>query len=109
MNQQKLNELAKEAGVLADYGEDIKVGRFAIGGSYQSMEKFAELIVRECQRQVEQYIYECGEIASIPDTVIMKHFGVEEDEDDETCPKCGDSWGGTSCGADCGWITGAEE
>ena len=74
-------------------------------------EKFAELIVRECQRQVEQYIYECGEIASIPDTVIMKHFGVEEDEDedDKTCPKCGDSWGGTSCGADCGWITGAEE
>jgi hypothetical protein len=41
--------------------------------------KFAELIVRECQHQVEQYIYECGEIASIPDTVIMKHFGVEEE------------------------------
>ena len=40
--------------------------------------KFAELIVRECQHQVEQYIYECGEIASIPDTVIMKHFGVEQ-------------------------------
>ena len=47
-------------------------------GNRFDVEKFAELIVRECQRQVEQYIYECGEIASIPDTVIMKHFGVEE-------------------------------
>jgi hypothetical protein len=41
-------------------------------------EKFAELIVRECQLRVEQYINECGEVASIPDTVIMKHFGVKE-------------------------------
>ena len=40
-------------------------------------EKFAELIVKECQFRVEQYINECGEIASMPDTVIMKHFGVE--------------------------------
>ena len=39
--------------------------------------KFAELIVRECQLRVELYISECGEVASIPDTVIMKHFGVE--------------------------------
>ena len=43
-----------------------------------ALEKYAELIVRECQHRVEQYINECGEIASIPDTVIMKHFGVEE-------------------------------
>jgi hypothetical protein len=40
--------------------------------------KFAELIVRECQHRVEQYINECGEIASMPKSVIMKHFGVEE-------------------------------
>ena len=45
---------------------------------WQTFQEAAELIVRECQRQVEQYIYECGEIASIPDTVIIKHFGVEE-------------------------------
>ena len=42
------------------------------------MEKFAELIVRECQHRVEQYINECGEVASMPKSVIMKHFGVEE-------------------------------
>jgi hypothetical protein len=42
------------------------------------LEKFAELIVRECQDRVEHYIRDCGEIGSLPDTVIMKHFGVEE-------------------------------
>jgi uncharacterized protein involved in tolerance to divalent cations len=40
-------------------------------------QQFAELIVKECQLRVEQYINECGEVASMPDTVIMKHFGVE--------------------------------
>jgi hypothetical protein len=39
--------------------------------------KFAELIVAECQHRVEQYINECGEVASMPKSVIMKHFGVE--------------------------------
>ena len=43
----------------------------------QIFEKFAELIVRECQHRVEQYINECGEVASMPKSVIMKHFGVE--------------------------------
>ena len=86
MNQQKLNELAKEAGVLADYGEDIKVGRFAIGGSYQSMEKFAELIVKECMRMCEVtemsfVTHDCDVEASGAITVkqfIAEHFGVEE-------------------------------
>jgi hypothetical protein len=43
-----------------------------------SADKFAELLVKECQLRVEQYINECGEVASMPDTVIMKHFGVTE-------------------------------
>ena len=54
-------------------------------GDYVSGEldpvKFAQLIVQECQLRVEQYINECGEIASLPDTVIMKHFGVENERD----------------------------
>ena len=74
MNQQKLNELAKEAGVLADYGEDIKVGRFAIGGSYQSMEKFAELIVKECAQRVDYWESRQGEHTED----LLKHFGVIE-------------------------------
>jgi len=40
--------------------------------------KFAELLVQECQERVEHYIRDCGEIGSLPDTVIMKHFGVDE-------------------------------
>ncbi|CAB4126698.1 hypothetical protein UFOVP84_15 [uncultured Caudovirales phage] len=28
---------------------------------------FAELIVRECQLRVEQYINDCGEVSSIPE------------------------------------------
>jgi coenzyme F420-reducing hydrogenase delta subunit len=43
------------------------------------MEKFAELIIRECQHRVEQYISECGEVASMPKSVILKHFGVAEE------------------------------
>ena len=43
-----------------------------------NLTKFAELIVQECQHRVEQYINECGEVASMPESVIMKHFGVEE-------------------------------
>ena len=43
----------------------------------EDLKKFVELIVRECQHRVEQYINECGEVASMPKFVIMKHFGVE--------------------------------
>lgn len=42
------------------------------------LNKFAELIVRECQSRVEQYIKDCGEIGCLPDTVIKEHFGVNE-------------------------------
>jgi hypothetical protein len=42
------------------------------------MAKFAELIVQECQRRVEEYIGNCGEIASLPASVIKEYFGVEE-------------------------------
>jgi hypothetical protein len=47
MNEERFRELARQAGVLIDWGEDIKVGRWGIGGNYKNMQKFAELIVRE--------------------------------------------------------------
>jgi glycerol-3-phosphate dehydrogenase len=47
MNE-RIQELARQAGILIDWGEDIKVGRWGIGGKYENMQKFAELIVREC-------------------------------------------------------------
>ena len=44
----RIKELAEQAGVLTDFGEDIKVGRWGIGGNYKQMQTFAELIIREC-------------------------------------------------------------
>jgi hypothetical protein len=53
MNEERFRELARQAGVLIDWGEDIKVGRWGIGGNYKNMQKFAELIVRECMRMCD--------------------------------------------------------
>ena len=77
MNE-RIKQLAEQAGVLVDFGEDIKVGRWGIGGSYQSMEKFAELIVQECAgvtldyKNHDHYTGWCDHAAEI-----LKHFGVE--------------------------------
>ena len=71
MNE-RIKQLAEQAGFMeawfSESGDDCE----------REIKKFAELIVRECQSRVEQYINDCGEVASMPDTVIMKHFGVEE-------------------------------
>jgi hypothetical protein len=62
MNE-RIKQLAEQAGVLADFGEDIKVGRWGIGGSYQSMEKFAELIVRACADAADMaYDARCSDV-----------------------------------------------
>ena len=53
MNEERFRELARQAGVLIDWGEDIKVGRSGISGNYKNMQKFAELIVRECMRMCD--------------------------------------------------------
>lgn len=76
MNQ-RIQELAGQAREFATTRHPVSNIVLSVN-SDKFEEKFAELIVQECQLRVEQYINECGEIASIPDTVIMKHFGVEE-------------------------------
>jgi hypothetical protein len=71
MNE-RIKELVEQEMIKYYEGEyaDSKTARW-------NLEEFAELIVRECQLRVEQYINDCGgEVSSIPDTVIMKHFGV---------------------------------
>ena len=75
-----IKELAKKAMVLK---KNVPVTGADGWTSLESMhlldpEKFAELIVRECQTRVEKYIRDCGEIGSLPDTVIMKPFGIKE-------------------------------
>jgi len=73
MNE-RIRELARKANMVeVEYSPGFPDIRYP-----KNFEKFAELIVRECQHRVEQYINECGEIASMPKSVIMKHFGVEE-------------------------------
>ena len=70
MNE-KIKQLAEHAGIF-------RPKEFYQHIDALQLEKFAELIVKECQHRVEQYINECGEVASMPESVIMKHFGVEE-------------------------------
>jgi hypothetical protein len=50
------------------------------GISLTFAKKFAELIIRECNSRVVNYINECGEIATLPDDVILGHFGIEDGE-----------------------------
>ena len=57
MNE-RIRELAEQAGVLTDFGEDIKVGRWGIGGNYKQMQTFAEIIVRECIEQCSKALVE---------------------------------------------------
>lgn len=38
--------------------------------------KLASLIVNECNRLVDQYIRDCGEVASLPYRILEDHFGV---------------------------------
>ena len=76
MNE-RIRQLAERAGVLIDWGEDIKVGRWGIGGKYENMQKFAELIVKECMNVLDP-----GEHQLIARFQARKwlaeHFGVEE-------------------------------
>jgi hypothetical protein len=96
MNKRIL-EIAKQANMLADFGDDITVGRYSIGGSYEQMEQFAELIVEECMTMCDtvsadylkhrkrafdfqdKNIYAEGEAAcDIIKYKMKKHFGVKE-------------------------------
>jgi len=89
MNE-KIKELAAQAGVLTDWGDDITVGRWGISGNYERMQEFAELIVRECLAhgklaQSQAVVngseeYNAGREMGIEVFMnqIKKHFGVEE-------------------------------
>jgi hypothetical protein len=71
MNEERFRELARQAGILIDWGEDIKVGRWGIGGTYKNMQKFAEVVARECMSYMED-----GDI-DFAKFMIKKNFGVE--------------------------------
>lgn len=74
--------------------------------------KFAELIIEECivimSREIdERESKEKNRTISDMMDLLERHFGVEvecDQEEQETCPRCGDIDSGTSCGIpNCGW------
>lgn len=63
MNENLINTLARQAGVCSNNSVDL--------------ERFAGLIIEECQRACENYINDCGEVNGVPDSVFNSHFGIE--------------------------------
>ena len=48
MNE-RIRQLAEQANTIGDWGEDITEGRYFVCDNLKNLEKFAELIVRECR------------------------------------------------------------
>ena len=79
----------------------------------EDLELFAELIVRECAELLEIEYGHCVLTGNKAAEFVKNHFGVEKDSEEdsnETCPRCGEEWSGTSCGLpECGWVVGVAE
>ena len=68
MNE-KIKKLAEQSGV-------VMRGKFGKPMNIDELEKFAELIVRECAKQVDNYWDEFEN--GYADKKILEHFGVEK-------------------------------
>ena len=91
MNE-RIRELAEQANTIGDWGEDITEGRYFVYPNIKNLEKFAELIVRECLKQIKdgmvdksELLYEHEETTECVNEALMDahhniaiHFGVEE-------------------------------
>jgi hypothetical protein len=83
MNE-RIRLLAEQAGILIDWGEDIKVGRWGIGGKYENMQTFAELIIQECMAcstwvsKINTNSVEPVHTAHAINQRIKQQFGIEE-------------------------------
>ena len=74
MNE-RIKQLAKQADPQFTSERNDDMGHALIGT--EAIEKFAELIVRECSQFVEDKFDFCGDELIIAEQ-ILKHFGVEE-------------------------------
>ena len=85
MNE-RIRELAEQANTIGDWGEDITEGRYFVYPNIKNLEKFAELIVRECMRMCD-----CADVSLLEHNrpqeasgaagakeIIKEWFGVEE-------------------------------
>lgn len=77
MMNERLKELAVQAGLKVESWMTNPPKPFQILGSTEQFEKLAELIVRECAKIVDQYISDCGEIGVLPDYVLNEPFGIK--------------------------------
>lgn len=70
-----IEEIAEIANglALAEFN-DVSLRRFRLYREIYDT-KFANLIFLECQKAVDNYISECGEVSSLPESVLKKHFG----------------------------------
>ena len=48
MMNERFRQLAEQANTIGDWGEDITEGRYFVYPNIKNLEKFAELIVKEC-------------------------------------------------------------
>ena len=83
MNE-RIRELAEQANTIGDWGEDITEGRYFVYPNIKNLEKFAELIVRECCLAL--WTEECHTSDLAFDEVkrnskkIKEHFGIDPNE-----------------------------
>ena len=89
MNE-RIRLLAEQANTIGDWGEDITEGRYFVYPNIKNLEKFAELIVRECLKQIKdgmvdesELLYEHEETTECVNEALMDahhniaiHFGV---------------------------------
>ena len=79
MNE-RIKQLAEQANLLGDWGEDITEGRYFVYDNLKNLEKFAELIVRECGNVAWQHTPETEELeySHLIKDKILERFGVKE-------------------------------
>ena len=75
-----IRELAEQANTIGDWGEDITEGRYFVYPNIKNLEKFAELIVRECAKvcRDQTNVYALKADRDNCAIAIEEHFGVEE-------------------------------
>ena len=73
MNQ-RIKELAEQAGITLSQ----KDYSYYWVESAEDIEKFAELIVRECAKSANEWYQNHDKIHSDPMSYVLAHFGVEE-------------------------------
>jgi hypothetical protein len=78
MMNERIEELALDAGLL-NYVDNETPRRCFIHGhaDLEEVEKFAELMIRECAEVARQYLLENGGRSYLIHQKIQKHFGIE--------------------------------